>query len=67
MTPKCCRPKSVDVMSHLLPCAGRCVDGMSGATSYNTCTCVIAGGSDQSQNTGQLWESGLTDSRVSLP
>ena len=49
----------------------RCVDGMSGATSYNTCTCVIglAGGSDQSQNTGQLYADQCFDNmaRVTPP
>ena len=42
---------------------------MSGATSYNTCTCVIAGGSDQSQNTGQLYADQCFDNmaRVNSP
>ena len=42
---------------------------MSGATSYNTCTCVIAGGSDQSQNTGQLYADQCFDNmaRVNPP
>ena len=42
---------------------------MSGATSYNTCTCVIAGGSGQSQNTGQLYADQCFDNmaRVNSP